>query len=252
MIRGLYTASAGMLANSARQEILTRNVENMNTPGYKGDAPIVRSFPSMVMSLLNSRQSSPSGNTLGALGTGVMMSAVDTSFEQGNLQPTDRPLDIAIQGPGFFVVQTPNGERVTRNGAFEVDGLGRLVTSDGDFIQGVNGQINLGTPGNITIDREGRVLADGQEVDRLLLVDFANRDQLARVSGSLFDPANATPTVIENPQVFSGYIEKANIDQVKLMSDMIAALRAYEASQKMVTYQNETLQRAVNDIGRII
>lgn len=251
MIRGLYTSAAGMAANSARQEVLTRNIENMDTPGYKGDQAVLASFPSLLISLLNNRSALPTGGTIGELGTGVAIDEISTLFDQGNLEETDRALDVAIQGSGFFVLQTTAGQRVTRNGAFEVDGRGRLVTADGDLVLGVNGPISVGTASDVKIERDGRVLADGQVVDRLLLVDFARRDQLVKTGGGLFAAGNAQATIVQNPQVFSGSLESSNVDQVKTMTEMISVLRAYEASQRMIRYQDETLQKAVNEIGRI-
>jgi flagellar basal-body rod protein FlgG len=142
MLRSFYTAGTGMLTQRDRMEVLTNNLTNADTSGYKSDSLILGSFKNMMIERLND----PNGGSaeVGQLGNGAHINKVVTSFEQGNLEGTGRSLDFALEGTGFFVLSTPEGDRYTRDGSFSVSSNGYLTSSNGYYVQGSNGRIYVG------------------------------------------------------------------------------------------------------------
>jgi flagellar basal-body rod protein FlgF len=146
MLRSLYIASTGMLAQREKMDIVTNNIVNVDTTGYKKDTLISKSFKDMMIQSMN-------GTDIGNLNTGIHVDDVVTSFDQGVLEQTDRLSDVALEGDGFFVVNTQDGIRYTRDGAFAVTSNGYLVNSEGNYVQGTNGNIYVGS-GDFAIDEQ--------------------------------------------------------------------------------------------------
>lgn len=260
MIRGLYTAAAGMLVQMERQNIIANNLANVDTPGFKKDTQILEMFPEMLISRINDIYiTTLSGKKMeirppvGFLGTGVQIEEVVPIFTEGNLKSTGNKLDLAISGEGFFTVQTPQGIRYTRNGSFTLNSAGALITNTGFLVLGENGPIFLsGT--DIKISEDGGIYSDGEFIDRLRIVNFPNLSGLQKIGDSLFLPtANSggeIPAV--NYRVYQGYLEMANVNTVKEMVEMIQCMRIYEANQKVIQSQDDTLQRLIVEVGRAI
>ncbi len=163
MVRGLYTAASGMNVQQNRLDEIANNLANVDLNGYKKDTAIQKAFPEMLMRRMNDNgvYVFPFGSVdtmpiVGTVGTGVETNEVYTNFTQGALKQTENDFDIALEGDGFFTVQTPQGERLTRNGAFLLNSDGYLVTKSGDFVLGENGPIKL-KKNNFTIDEDGNV-----------------------------------------------------------------------------------------------
>jgi len=176
--------------------------------------------------------------------------AVD--FSPGQLARTDDPLDVAIDGDGYFVIQTDNGERFTRNGNFSVSPDGILVTSDGHPMQGLAGSVFL-PDGAITIGHDGNIEVDGLNVGRLRIARFADPTVLVRASSSLFmigDPI-AQPEDDPDSIIRQGFLELSNVNTIEELINMISMMRIYESDQRAVAIQDETLGRAINDLGRV-
>jgi flagellar basal-body rod protein FlgG len=194
---------------------------------------------------------------IGYMGRGVEL-RVDgvqpETTEEGSYVETTNKLDLSIKGDGMFVVMTPNGERYTRNGNFTLDSNGVLVTQQCSPVLGQAGEIKLNSA-NIHIDESGRVFDDKSEIDTLRVAMFSKDDKLRKEGDSLFFKLDGVPLTeddnVEHVQVKQGYLETSNVNVVKEMVEMITAYRAYESSAKAIQSQDETLGKAVNDVGAI-
>ncbi|AEE92193.1 Flagellar basal-body rod protein FlgF [Tepidanaerobacter acetatoxydans Re1] len=255
MIRGLYTGASGMLSEMSRTDVISNNLANVNTSGFKKDRAIFRALPEMNIHRFDDpitvgldRVIDPRP-FIGMLGTGVMLDEINTDFSQGAIKVTSNPLDIALRGEGFFEVQTPEGIRYTRDGSFTIDRDGYIVTKDGYYVLGENGPMLLPQEGDVVISQQGEVTVSGQFVDRLEIVNFADQGQVVKQGSNLYN--SQAPTVPTDAEVIQGALEGSNTNTISEMVDLITAFRAYEASQKVIQTHDETLDRAVNDIASI-
>jgi len=250
MIKGLYSAASAMIANLTRHGMLSHNVANLDTPGFKQVFSSLEDFmDSAVLYPPGPTAGMGSWRQIGSLGLGVEATPEITDFTPGGLRLTGQPLDLAFQGPGFFRIQTPNGERYTRDGRFQRDADGNLVTVDGYFVLNAAGQpINL-PEGDIAISAEGLIFVNNQNVAQLGLASFADpTNELQRDLPNTF-VATGAPTGEELGTVNQGYLEMSNANPAVLMSQMVAVARAYEAAQQMVQVQDELLGRTISSLG---
>jgi flagellar basal-body rod protein FlgF len=261
MIRGMYSATAGMMTMLSRVQTISNNLANANTPGFREDQLRVTTFPQQLMARMFNGQT----QIVGTSSSGIVNESNATRFTQGSLKVTDGQLDLAINGDGFFAVQTAQGVRYTRDGSFRRDGNNQLVTSQGDLLLSAQGTpINV-PPGAISISPEGQIrvtpLVDGQSgpvdqpVAQLGVYAFAEPGQLRKVGANQFeDPtglAQAQPAVGGLSTVHQGYLEGSNVDPARAMADLMVAQRSYEASARLVQLQDDMTARAVSDIGRL-
>lgn len=246
MLKGIYSATAAMAAEMKRQQTIANNLANVGTTGYKQDSTTIASFPSMLMWRVSDNPAA-----VGELGTGVMATETPVDLGQGALRRTDRPLDVALVGRGFFSVRTEQGDLLTRAGAFTVDAGGQLVTTNGDAVLGANGPITLPND-DITITADGTIYAGGQRIDRLLIVDATEGARVVKVGDNLLSVQGGTaqPVAQGEVSVLQGQLEEANVDTVGAMTGLMAALRAYESAQRALKMQDQTLQRAIEELGR--
>jgi flagellar basal-body rod protein FlgF len=300
MLRGLYTAAAGMMAEQRKHDTITNNIANINTPGFKQGNAVSRSFPEFLISLSNGQPGVNSRIPIGKLNTGVFAEEDISTYIQGDLQETKNPLDVAlasnIQVPGlifdgsgktitadgtkvfqpqaFFTVLDKNGEqRYSRNGKFQVSNTGELITPEGFKVLGRNGQpIVLIDPNTQTFLPNVKIRPDGQILDEvngqpllnaagqplaLLISRVDDPNRLIREGNGVYkinpaDAASVTSMVPNNEvQVKQGFIERSNVDAAQSMIDMESALRAYETNQKMVQYYDKSLEKTVNEVGRV-
>ncbi|MCL6449951.1 MAG: flagellar hook-basal body protein [Acetobacteraceae bacterium] len=256
MFRGLYTAALGMIGQLWRTEVAANNLANASTPGFKRDVPVVGAFPGMLLRRLNDAGGvvglgAGPAPAVGELGMGARVEEVAVDHTPGPVSATGAPWDIALLGPGFFVVQTPQGLAYTRRGRFELAPGGTLATSQGYPVMGRDGPLRVG-PGRVQVAEDGTVLLEDEPVDRLLVVDFPAPAYLARRDGALFGatPEAGAPAPVEQVRVRQGSLEGANVSLVEEMVGLISAFRSYEASQKAVQALDSALGRAVNDVGR--
>lgn len=251
MIRGLYAAASGMITGVLRQGLIARDVANANTPGYKQ----ARLSP-VRATLLNLRRLSTLDvglNTprVGEAGTGVYPAPAEIDFSQGPLQSTRRALDVALEGEGFFQVQTPAGVRFTRDGRFHRDAGGNLVTLQGYRVLDINGQpIQLAGEGETVIAQDGTLSVGGQVVGQLGIFQVPP-ESLERAGENLFvsTAANA-PQPATDARLRQGFLEGANVDIAGTLVEMMLVARTYEASQRLVQMQDQVLARTM-DIGRV-
>ena len=239
MERGLYIAASGMIAEQVRQDQIANDLANASTTGYKADRSAQRSFGEMLL------QNSSTGATIGSLGLGAHIAEIRTDLSQGPLRQTGESLDVALNGAGFFAVQTPNGVRYTRDGELTLDASGRLATSTGLPVLGTNGQpITVGSADNLTIAPDGTVSSGARTVGTLAVVGLSNPQKQGDV---LFA---GTPTARPaGTEVVQGSLEGSGVDPVRTMVDMIASLRAFESSQRVIHAIDDTVGKAVSSVG---
>jgi len=253
MLRGLYLAATGMVAHQLKQETISHNLANAATAGYKAAYATQRSFPEFLLMRLEGRYSP---GEVGTFSPGVMVDGVEVDFSPGPLEETGRSTDLALvdragQPPSFFAVQVGGEIRYTRNGHFRVGSTGYLETAEGYPVLGESGPLRVGE-GRWRVDSQGRVWVEEQEVDRLLLRSFGQPQALQRLENNLFAaPAGALPQVVAEVEVKQGFLEKPNLDAVREIVDMLAALRTYEAGQKVIQVQDELLGKVVNELGSV-
>lgn len=194
----------------------------------------------------------PNRDVIGTMGSGIKASRLVTDFSQGNIIPTGGRLDIALEGPGFIEVKTPFGTKYTRNGALHMNDKRQLVTSEGYQIQGMNGDITL-TDDAVTFNEFGEILADGNRIDKLKIFNFTNKGDLRKVGSALYDYSDKPEgeQVAFEGKVRQGSVEQSNVGAITEMIRMISVQRDYENGQKLVRTFDETLSRAVNELGTV-
>jgi flagellar basal-body rod protein FlgF len=249
VIRGLYGAATGMIALMDKQDVISNNLANVNTPGFKKDYASISSFPEMLV-YASDRQSSSNTDyrSIGKMGFGVGIGQTGFVMSNGVLRNTGAPLDLALSGGGFFAVKTSGGEQYTRNGSFSKDAYGRLADSDGNLVLGEKGTISVNGK-EVLIDNGGRVQVDGKYVDTLKVRSFP-RNALTKVGANLFS-ASTGGVVSKDLSIRQGYLEASNVDSTGEMVDMVQTIRAYETNQRILKTQDEILGRAVNEVGRV-
>ena len=222
---GIYQAIRGSLIQGRRFDIITNNLANVGTTGFKKD---MLTF----------------GRTL--------KKCVKTDLSQGNLRLTGNPLDVALEGDGFFRIKTPHGIRYTRNGDFCLDADGVLVTKNGNPVLGESGTILI-RGGNITIDTQGRITVDEAVVDTLSVATFVRPERLQK-EGLSYCIYNGDQREITKPKdvlVKQGHLEESNVMVVEEMTRMIETLRTYESYQKIIQTFDETNYKAISEVGRV-
>ncbi|MFW6309115.1 MAG: flagellar basal-body rod protein FlgF [bacterium] len=252
MIKGLYTSASSMLATRRNLDIVSNNLANASTTGYKKDDGIKRSFPEMLMQKI---EKGKTPEQIGSTGTGVHLEGSFTDFTGGSLKSTENNLDFAIEGDGFFVVETPSGRRYTRNGEFSLNQEGELVTQQGyPVLNQEDEPINFSEiEGNeIKVDGEGNIFSGGEiQSQQIQLVDFDDYNLLTKTGENLYEPGEAEAQPVENSRIRQGYLEESNVEIVREMAKMIETTRMYEANQKMIQTMDNTLEKSVNQVGRI-
>lgn len=258
MLKGLYTAYTGMIHEQHRMDVMTNNLANANTIGFKKEGATSQSFDSVLAYKI--KDTSQAGNLpkkLGNMSLGVKIGENYVDYSEGPIKETGNVLDMALSDRGFFTVEYTNkaGETstmYTRDGNFTMTSQGYLVTQDGDFVLGDNGRrIRLDTNLEIGIDRMGNIYQDGELVSTLQITDFEDYNYLERFGENYFQPVDGATEIDADTEVHSGYLELANMSVVTEMVNMIAIQRHYDANQKVITTYDDTLDDAVNQTGRI-
>lgn len=245
----MYTTLSGQIGVSKQIDVIANNLANMNTTGYRSERPLFERVLSDAKSI-----SEPSfRKDLSAPDTFQTeeYSKIRESYSdlsQGPIDQTGNPLDVAIDGKGFFIVQTPNGERYTRAGNFRLDSTNRLVTSSGRPVLGSGGEILL-PPGDIKISQDGSILVNGQAVNKLRIVDASAR-QLVRDSEQLFSLApGAVASEVVSPTLHSGAIEGSNVNAVRELSDMILASKLFEQLKTAQDAESKVSEESIAHVG---
>lgn len=253
----IYLAAAGALACEKRLQIISNNLANANTDGFKMD----RGYFKMINPADLPAQSAGDPADLAASRAHLFWNNFSsyTDYSNGALKRTDNDFDLALVGNGFFCVQAPDGVHYTRKGDFTLNADGVLVTRNGWPVLGNGGEITINSTENphkyakFAVDEQGNVAVDGKQVDSLRVVEFAEPNRLTKVGNTLFKPpdAGAGEIKVEDVKISQGFIELSNVDSVKMMTEMIEVLRGYESYQKIIQSADETYSQAINQVGSL-
>ncbi len=282
MVRGIYTGASGMQAQMHKMDALSNNLANADTTGFKKDTSVQKAFPELLISRLNDNGvhrfpfgSDDTAPVVGKLGMGVEYNESFTVFEQGSLKQTDNPFDLALEDKGFFTIDTPYGERYTRNGSFTLGKEGMLLTKEGYPVMGEEGPIFI-KKNNFTIDREGNVFQNGElsndpkrlvsmegndwkdteKVDRIKIIGFDKDRHIKKMGSSMWGATEDSGAAqilngSNRPQVSQGFVESSNVNPVYEMVNLITVNRAYEANQKVISTQDTLTGKLFNNVARV-
>ncbi|AZU64193.1 flagellar hook-basal body protein [Neobacillus mesonae] len=280
MLRGINTAASGMIALQRKQNALTNNLANVETPGFKQDASPLRSFPEMLLERINQAEGTGRAPKIGTLSMGVYNQETLPLFSQGSLESTNMPFDVAIndqalapvtsngktiQPAAFFAVQTADGSiQFTRNGRFAVNGNGQLTTSAGDLVLGKNGRPITNSElssGDLSIQANGEIIihpnnpAQARTIGSLGVVIVNNPNQLIKKDNGLYELKGESKAMLQQTlpagvQLQHKMIEQSNVDTSQTITDMMANIRLYEANQKVLQAYDKTLEQ-LSTIGRV-
>jgi len=275
MLRGIYSAASGMLANQRRSEALTNNLANLNANGYKADETLLRSFPEHMISEIHRIQqpaapgvapTGPNGisaTPIGTLSNGVYTHEMIPNFRQGDLFETGNPLDLAIHDENlapveidgkewkprlFFAIQRDGETSYTRNGNFTLDAGNRLVTGNGSFVLDVNGEIITLPSDEFSVDAKGNLIDADQNIIPLGLIQVNDPNQLVKTENGAFrwqGEGEPQPADREQPgfSLHQGFVERSNVDPQQTMIEMMETVRLFELNQKTLTAYNQTLDK---------
>ena len=267
MSKGIYTAVSGAIAQSAKLDTIANNLANVNTPGFKRDGQLFREY-------LTAYEKEPGTITVpripasiesfydmqGGDKSYVDLNGTFTDFQQGTLKSTGNPLDLAIEGEGFFEVGTPEGVRLTRVGSFNVDGEGRLVTKQGYPVlrdgagDAATREIRISGATGVTISAAGEIFDGAQNVGRLSMLTVGNKDALQKQGQSLFrfrDNLVPETQVAVEAKLHQGFLEGSNVNPIREMTEMIQATRTFESTQKAIQAYDSMSGKAVNDVPKL-
>lgn len=238
MNSGMYAALSGNVAALQRLDTLSNNLANINTPGFKRDN---LQFSAL---LANAQERNTDAPVLSG-------SAQTIDFSPGPVRQSGNVFDLAIDGDGFFVVETPDGPAYTRQGNFSLDPQGRLVSVTGYPVLSGGAPIEI-SGGLVEINDRGEVLVDGGQVGTLDVVDFPKPYALRKAGNALFLPAaDSAPAPVENPRVRQGFLEESNVNPVAEMARLIETTRYFESCQKAIRSYDDMAAKAANDLGRL-
>ncbi len=250
MLRGIYSAAAGMTTQMLLNDVVADNLANLNTPGYKQSGAQFQSFGEVLMG-----QVSDAGkNSLGTLAMGSDLMGTAINYQQGDLVQTGNPLDLGLRGDGFFVVKdaATNTSYYTRAGNFTMDSAGYITTNQGQRLQGMKGDIMVPLKTkDIVISNDGTVTADGKALDKVMLASFNNNQGLSRLGSTLYSSTEKPSLNSQTVSIEQGTIERSNANIITQMVNSMTGMRVYEGLQRGIQMQDETLQKSVNDVGRL-
>ena len=262
MIRSLYTAATGMMAQQTQIDVVSNNISNVNTIGYKKQRAEFADLFYQTMEYAGTSTSQTTKSPTGiSVGLGARTTAITKIFTQGNFKETHNNLDLAIQGDGFFQIELPDGRiAYTRDGAFKLDANGNIVTSDGyKLIPNITlppdtVQISIGTDGTVSILQAGQTQM--QQIGQIQLAKFINPAGLHSLGSNLYINTSASgDPIVDVPgqnglgEIRQGFVEMSNVQLVEEMTDLITGQRAYDAASKAITTSDEMLQ-TVNNLKR--
>ncbi len=236
MITGLYSSVGAKMAGSENQDIISRNLANINTTGFKKNVGIF-------------------SNALDAAGNkGVKLSKLFIDHEQGSLKETGNKLDLAIHGKGFFVLESPDGLKFSRNGHFLLNSESNIVNSVGWKLKGKGGDFKL-PPGTktLSIDVDGNILADEVQAGKIKIVDFENKEDLIEAgNSSFFSKSKSAGIEASNFKLQQGYLENSNVNVIDEMVSLMANQRGFQGNNRVNKTMNDTLQKLIRTAYTVI
>ena len=268
MNRGIYEAASGMIVQETNLDVVANNLANVDSAGFKKRVSANADFSALLDRI---EKVSEDGETklttvlpadmpfkgraiIGSLALSTVFSEDVTDMTPGVVKTTENPLDMAIDGPGFFAVANANGDLYyTRNGSFIPDENGNIVTSNGMTLQGDGGAISIGNNvSRVEINRTGQIIADGEAVGRVALFTFENPTYLRQAANNLLEPTEQSGGAdpVDNVKIWSGALEVSNVSVVEEMVRMIEAQRVYEGASKASMTHDEQTNKLITSFSR--
>ncbi|MBW1784106.1 MAG: flagellar basal-body rod protein FlgF [Deltaproteobacteria bacterium] len=246
MSQALFSAVSGAGSYEKRLDILANNLSNINTAGFKQDKLIFR------VPRAEGEETKTAGEHDFLYSPPPMPAGTTIDFSQGDLKHTQNPLDLALDGKGFFCIQTPEGKQYTRKGSFALSQDGVLVTKEGHTVQGKSGKIKIAGQ-DVRIDEKGNISVDGARVDTIEVVSIEDLHNLRKIGDTMFAPpaAGVTELKAEDAMVKQGFIEISNVNPVKAMTEMIDVMRGYESYQKVILFLDDVTRKSITDVGKL-
>ena len=261
MLKGLYTAYTGMLNEQNRMDVLTNNLANADTIGFKKEGATSQSFDDVLVDKIkDDSEYVRLARRIGVGNPGVKIGEGYTDYSQGAFQVTNNTYDFALGGKGFFTVEFTNKEGetntlYTRDGNFDITNDGYLVTTDGDYVLGTGTtpqRIKLDPTKPVIVDELGNIFQNDKKVAQLQISDFKDYNYLEHYGENYYMPVEgAELTRATDCSVNQGYLETSNVSIVSEMVEMISVSRQYEANQKLIQTYDGSLEIAVNQLGKV-
>lgn len=250
MLKGIYSAAAGMTSQMIQTDVTANNLANLNTPGFKRVSLEFKTFGDALVKRIGTNPTKELGHY--AQGSQVLKSV--TNFSQGDMTQTGNVLDMSLKGDGFFTVRIPGNDATvyTRAGSFSRDEEGFLITPDGGRVQGYNGDILIPREAKkIVISAGGDIQVDDRNIAKLKIAQFQDQQKLEHIGSAYFKTLEDPTLDPQGVTVEQGYLERSNSNVIQEMVNNITGLRVYETMQRTIQMQSETLGKAVNDVGRV-
>ena len=266
MVKGLYTAYTGMVNQMHRLDVLTNNLANSATNGFKKEGATTQAFDSMYADRIKDSSSYYLNQRIGSISLGAKIGENYTDYSQGSLNETENDTDFAIGGDGFFAIAFTNkaGEssiKYTRDGAFVLNTEGYLMTKDGDYVLNRNGALNSDLNQNnyirldpnqpFTVDTQGNIFQNNAFAGQIGVVSFEDYNYLEHYGENMYQLVDGGQVTDTNVEVYQGVLEMSNVNVVSEMVEMITVSRAYESNQKVIQTIDATLDKTVNNLGRV-
>lgn len=257
MVRGLYTSALGMTTQMKKMDVVSNNIANVDTTGYKKDGVVTKSFDEELLYRLydNQDRNYPAGKVnIGSINYGLSVDNIYTDFSSGSIKITNAPLDLTLTDSGFFVVNhiDKNGnstEKYTRDGGFAINQEGALLTKDGYSVLGESGPIIL-PAGSVVINETGRIFVNNEYIDTIRTVALSDNTDAVKFGENLYNFKDTATVTAYTGGIIQGALEGSNVNSVREMVEMITLSRVYESNQKMIQTHDSILAKVVNDIGR--
>ncbi len=267
MNRGIYEAASGMLVQETHLDVITNNLANVDTPGYKRRISATADFSAVldriekvsedgetkITTVLPADMPFKGRQPIGSLALAAIFSEDVMDTFPGVIKHTESPLDIAIDGPGFFAVADENDNTFyTREGNFVLNENGNISTPDGFMLQGEGGALTVGNATSFEITRTGQLIVDGENAGRIAVFNFENPTYLRHESRNLLSPTEQSgeAEAVPNIKIWSGSLEMSNVEVVTEMVRMIDAQRIYEGASKALMTHDDMTSRLITSYSR--
>lgn len=257
MIRSLYTAWTGMYNEQKRLDVISNNLANSATVGFKKEGATSQSFDDMLTIRARNNAEPNGGAVIGNMNLGVKIGEVYTDYSQGSVRETGNTYDLAIDGDGFFTIEYTDKDgsvktRYTRAGEFTITKDGYVVTTDGQHLLGESGVLQIPTDAaDVVIDTDGAVYADRELVDYVRLTDFEDYNYLKKFGETMYEPVKGAVEKEASGSVLQGWTEQSNVNVISEMVNLISITRAYEANQRVIKSVDSLLEADATNIGKV-